>query len=63
VTLGNPINLSNNLRTPTLSDPGYRLVDECIKQGIKVEGLPGPSSVTLALSLSGFPADRFAFEG
>ena len=49
--------------TPTLSDPGYRLVDACIRQGIKVEGLPGPSSITLGLSMSGFPADRFTFEG
>ena len=44
-------------RTPTLSDPGYKLVDSCLKQGIKVNGLPGPSSITLGLSLSGFPAD------
>lgn len=53
----------SNYRTPTLSDPGYRLVDACLKQGIKVNGLPGPSSITMGLSLTGFPADRFLFEG
>jgi 16S rRNA C1402 (ribose-2'-O) methylase RsmI len=38
-------------------------VDACLKQGIKVNGLPGPSSITMGLSLTGFPADRFLFEG
>lgn len=52
-----------NLSTPAISDPGYKLVDACLRQGLTVTGLPGPSSVTLALSLSGFPIDRFIFEG
>jgi 16S rRNA (cytidine1402-2'-O)-methyltransferase len=46
-----------------LSDPGYKLVNACLNQGIKIDSLPGPSSITTALSSSGFPADRFCFEG
>lgn len=49
--------------TPTVSDPGSRLVDACIKQNIVVESLPGPSVVAVALAASGFPSDRFVFSG
>lgn len=49
--------------TPGISDPGARLVDLCLEAGIEVDALPGPSAVTLALSLSGFYAQRFAFLG
>lgn len=49
--------------TPGISDPGYFLVGECHNARIKVEALPGSSSVTLALSASGFPSDRFEFQG
>lgn len=48
---------------PCISDPGARTVDACRAAGLPVWGVPGPSAVTLALALSGFPADRFLFEG
>lgn len=48
---------------PGVSDPGQRLVNACIRAGITVEVLPGPSAVTTALIGSGFPADTFFFGG
>ena len=60
---GFKIALVSDAGTPTISDPGYRLVDSCLKEGITVESLPGPSAITVALSNTGFPADRFLFEG
>lgn len=49
--------------TPTLSDPGYRLVRACREQGITVEPIPGVSAAIAALSVSGLPTNRFLFEG
>lgn len=49
--------------TPTISDPGFRLVRECIAQGITISSIPGPSSVITALSVSGLPTDKFTFLG
>lgn len=49
--------------TPSISDPGTRVVNSAIKNGIEVIGIPGPSAVTLALSISGLPTDAFVFEG
>lgn len=49
--------------TPTISDPGYRLVRECADAGIKVEVLPGPSAVITGLAGSGLPTDSFWFGG
>ncbi|MGH3722621.1 MAG: 16S rRNA (cytidine(1402)-2'-O)-methyltransferase [Mycobacterium sp.] len=48
---------------PSISDPGYRLVAACVKEGIPIKCLPGPSAVTTALAVSGLPVDRFCFEG
>jgi 16S rRNA (cytidine1402-2'-O)-methyltransferase len=48
---------------PSVSDPGYRLVAAAVEAGIAVTCLPGPSSVTTALAVSGLPVDRFCFEG
>ncbi len=49
--------------TPGISDPGQHLTALCVEDGIDVVPIPGPSSVTAALSVSGFVADRFVFLG
>ena len=49
--------------TPGISDPGFLITRECIKQNIIVECLPGPTAFVPALVNSGLPADRFVFEG
>lgn len=60
---GLKVALISDAGTPTISDPGSHLVHVCIKNNVPVESLPGPSSVSVALSSSGFPADRFQFLG
>ncbi len=49
--------------TPAISDPGFRLVRECRKRGLRVTTTPGVSAVITALSLSGLPSDRFYYVG
>ena len=49
--------------TPGISDPGFSLVRACIKNGIEVECLPGPTALIPALINSGFPCEKFSFEG
>lgn len=49
--------------TPGISDPGFYLVRECIKNNIDVECLPGATAFVPALVVSGFPCDKFVFEG
>jgi len=63
--LKNGLNLAlvSDAGTPTISDPGFKLVRECIREGIKVEPIPGPSSVITALVSSGLPTDKFLFLG
>ena len=57
------IALVSDAGTPTVSDPGFKLVRECIGRGVKVESLPGASSVITALTVSGLPTDKFLFVG
>ena len=49
--------------TPLISDPGYKLVKECLTKQIKVTHIPGPSSLLSGLVLSGLPSDNFIFCG
>lgn len=60
---GKTIALVSDAGTPAISDPGFLLVRECLKQGIDVECLPGATAFVPALVNSGLPADRFTFEG
>jgi len=55
--------LVSDAGTPTISDPGFKLVREAVKEKIKVEAVPGASSVTTALVISGLPTDKFMFIG
>ena len=60
---GNDLALVSDAGTPLISDPGLLLVKEAISLGIKISPLPGPSSVTSAISVSGFKSDNFIFMG
>ena len=60
---GETMALVSDAGTPAISDPGFLLVRECIKEDITVECLPGPTAFVPALVNSGLPNDRFVFEG
>ncbi len=60
---GETMALISDAGTPAISDPGFLLVRECVKLGVTVECLPGPTAFVPALVNSGLPADRFTFEG
>jgi len=60
---GKNIALVSDAGTPTLSDPGFRLVREAVRERLRAVPIPGPSAVTACLSVSGLPTDRFVFEG
>ncbi len=59
----NSFGLVSDAGTPLISDPGYKLVTECIKNMIKVTHIPGASSLTSSLVLSGLPSHMFFFGG
>jgi 16S rRNA (cytidine1402-2'-O)-methyltransferase len=60
---GRNVALVSDAGTPGISDPGFLLVRTCVEQGIEVETLPGATACIPALVQSGFPCDRFCFEG
>lgn len=60
---GQQIALVSDAGTPGISDPGFLLVRECIREGIEINCLPGATAFVPALVLSGLPCDRFVFEG
>ncbi|PCJ28822.1 MAG: 16S rRNA (cytidine(1402)-2'-O)-methyltransferase [Flavobacteriales bacterium] len=60
---GEKMALVSDAGTPAISDPGFLLVRECIKNDIKIECLPGATAFVPALINSGFPCDKFIFEG
>ena len=60
---GEHVVLTSDAGTPTIADPGYRLVAAAAEAGFEMEVLPGPSAVVTAISGSGLPTDRFLFEG
>lgn len=63
IASGQSIALISDAGTPGISDPGFLLVRECLKNNIDVETLPGATAFIPALVNSGLPADRFYFEG
>lgn len=60
---GISIALVSDAGTPTISDPGYYLINRSIEANIVVSPIPGPVAAIAALSVSGLPTDRFVFEG
>ena len=60
---GAKVALITDAGMPSVSDPGYRLVNAFLDAGLRVTALPGPSAVLTALAVSGLPVDRFCFEG
>jgi len=60
---GQTVALISDAGTPGISDPGFFLVREAVKAGVEVECLPGATALIPAVVTSGFPCDRFCFEG
>lgn len=63
IKAGENIALISDAGTPGISDPGFLVVRECVRNGIEVECLPGATAFVPALVASGLPNDRFCFEG
>ena len=61
--VGETIALISDAGTPAISDPGFLVVRECVRNGIEVQCLPGATAFVPALVASGLPNDRFCFEG
>ena len=63
ILAGANVALISDAGTPGISDPGFLLVRTCVSEGIEVQTLPGATAFVPALVSSGFPCDRFCFEG
>lgn len=60
---GMHVALVSDAGTPTISDPGFKLVRAAAEAGCKIESIPGPSAVITALTVAGLPTDKFLFVG
>lgn len=60
---GKNVALVSDAGTPLICDPGFKLVRQCVSEGIRVEAVPGPSSLLAALVSSGLPSDKLLFLG
>src|SRR5690606_28252714 len=63
VESGKSVGIVSDAGMPTISDPGFKLVEEVLKRGFEVDVIPGPTAIETALSISGLPTDRFTFLG
>ena len=63
IAAGRDVALVSDAGTPGISDPGFLLVRKCVEEGIEVVTLPGATALIPAVVQSGFPCDRFCFEG
>jgi 16S rRNA (cytidine1402-2'-O)-methyltransferase len=63
IKAGEKVALISDAGTPAISDPGFLIVRECVRNNIDVECLPGATAFVPALVVSGLPGDRFCFEG
>jgi 16S rRNA (cytidine1402-2'-O)-methyltransferase len=63
IKAGEKVALISDAGTPAVSDPGFLIVRECVRNNIEVECLPGATAFVPALVVSGLPNDRFCFEG
>lgn len=63
IKAGETVALISDAGTPAISDPGFLMVRECVRNGIEVTCLPGPTAFVPALVMSGLPDERFCFEG
>lgn len=63
IAAGKDVALVSDAGTPGISDPGFLLVRRCVEEGIDVVTLPGATALIPAVVQSGFPCDRFCFEG
>ena len=63
IAAGRDVALVSDAGTPGISDPGFLLVRKCVEEGIEVQTLPGATALIPAVVQSGFPCDKFCFEG
>ena len=63
IKAGETVALISDAGTPGISDPGFLVVRECVRNGIEVQCLPGATAFVPAVVASGLPNDRFSFEG